>query len=406
MDVVDELKRLVSIPSVTGNEGDIGRYIFNRFRELGCMAELFQVSKNRYNVFAVLPGDGKSDGDSYARNLCLLFHAHMDTVPPYKMKKPFEPVVTEGYLWGRGSVDQKGGIAAVIGTFQKLASDSKRMKRLRESGKRIGFIGVIDEESEHRGSMAMKEMGIGAGYAVVTEPSGLKVGVGCKGTVPVRVTVHGKSSHGCRPWLGKNAIEYAMRIARDVIDSELPVMEIYGMGNLEDPVNLGKTSATINLGIIQGGVAYNIVPDECVLWFDRRLIPGENPDDAVEAIKGIASRYNKINNIKIKVEVARPDWNWEPIKKRGLRPALTPLDSRIVTVAREAHEEITGEKPIVYFTDGYNEMDFLVNDLGIPTIQYGPGDAALCHTNEEKMNIEELKSSVDVYSSIIEKICR
>lgn len=384
MDVVEELKRLIEINSVTGNEGEIGKYLFKRFKDLGCRTELFEVDKNRFNILAVIPG-------RVSGNLGLLFHAHMDTVPPYKMNSPFEPVVKKNHIWGRGSVDQKGGIASVISAFSNVLSEHKSLT----SG--VGFIGVIDEESEHRGSMFLKEMDIHADCAVVTEPSGLKLGTGCKGTLPIKITVAGKASHGCRPWLGVSAVEYGIKVADEITSMDFPVIEIRG---------IGKTKATINLGIIKGGVAYNIVPDECILWFDRRLIPGENQEGIMGNIRKIIEKYNYIPDVAVTAEIARPDWSWEPIKKRGLKPALTDIDSGIVKAVKNAHRSVLKNETKVYFTDGYNEMDFLINDLDIPAVQYGPGDAGLCHTNNEMMDITQLKNAQDVYTQTIRTLCR
>jgi len=384
MDVIEELKRLIKIKSVTCGEGEIVKYLFKRFKELGCKTELFEADKNRFNIFAEIPGKSKG-------NLGLLFHAHMDTVPPYRMKLPFEPVIKENHIWGRGSVDQKGGIASVISAFKNILSGHESLTSS------VGFVGVIDEESEHRGSMFLKEMGISADYAVVTEPSGLKLGIGCKGTLPVKITVLGKSSHGCRPWLGVNAVEYGIKIANEITSMDFPVYEIKG---------IGKAQATINLGIMQGGVAYNIVPDECTLWFDRRLIPGESQEEIIKDIVRIVEKYNHIPDVSVTVEIARPDWDWDPIKKRGLKPALISMDSKIVTAVKNSHRSVLQKEAQVYFTDGYNEMDFLINDLGIPTVQYGPGDAGLCHTNDEMIDITELKNASDVYTEIIKTLCR
>ncbi|MCD6123375.1 MAG: M20 family metallopeptidase [Spirochaetales bacterium] len=384
MDVVKELKRLIKIKSVTGSEGEIGKYLFQRFKKLGCKTELFEVDKSRFNILAVIPGNVND-------KLGLLFHAHIDTVPPYKMKSPFEPIIKDNHIWGRGSVDQKGGIASVITAFENILSEHETLT----SG--VGFVGVIDEESEHRGSMFLKDMDIHADYAVVTEPSGLKLGTGCKGTMPIKIMVKGKASHGCRPWLGVSAVEYCIKAAGEITSMDFPVHEIKG---------IGKTRATINLGIIKGGVAYNIVPDECILWFDRRLIPGETQEEIMRDIHEIIEKYNHIPDVYVTAEIARPDWNWEPIKKRGLKPALTDMESEIVTAVKNAHRSVLKNETKVYFTDGYNEMDFLINDLGIPAVQYGPGDAGLCHTNDEMMDITQLKNAANVYTETIKTLCR
>jgi acetylornithine deacetylase/succinyl-diaminopimelate desuccinylase len=382
MNTIDEAAKLISIASITGNEGDIGRYLDKKFRAMGCQTELIEVVAGRFNVLAVIPG-------VESKRIGVLFHGHMDTVAPYGMVSPFEPLIEEHCLLGRGSVDQKGGIAAVISAFERTLQGQKLARS-------VGFIGVIDEEAEHRGSMAMQEMSLAAECAVVTEPSGLKLGIGCKGTMPYKISVRGKSAHGCRPWLGKNAVVYGMQIAHELLHEELPVSRIEGVG---------EARATLNLGMMQGGVAYNIVPDECTLWFDRRTVPCETQEEVLQAVQETLKKYNRIPDISVQAEIARPDWNWEPIRQRGLMSAMTDINAELVHVVKNAHREHTGALPEIYFTDGYNEMDFLINDLGIPTVQYGPGDGGLCHTDQERLDIRQLETAASVYHSIINMTC-
>jgi len=382
MNVVKEAQELIAIPGVTGDEGRIGEYLYARFRELGCDARLIEAAPDRYNVTAVWPGQEMELG--------LLFHGHLDTIPTYNMEKPFEPLIRDGHIWGRGSVDQKGGIAAALSAFRELIAGGRSLR----CG--VGFVGVIDEESEHRGSMMLKSMGMKAKQAIVTEPSGLKVGLGCKGSIPFTVTVKGRASHGCRPWLGVNAVEYGMKIAAELLAEELPVFK---------PKGLDQVQASLNLGLMNGGVAYNRVPDECELCFDRRLVPGEDQNEIIQRIREIARRYEQKEGLEISVAIARPDWNWQPIKERGLKPAVTDRGESIVAAVINAHRQVAGEEPLLYFTDGYNEMDFLINDLGIPTVQYGPGDSSLCHTDLEKLDIGQLTACASVYLRAILDIC-
>ncbi len=380
----EEVKKLISIQSVTGNEKELAIYLEKRFRSIGCRTELYEAAPGRFNVTAVLGrDDSKQPG--------LLFHGHLDTVAAFKMKDPFSPYESDGYIHGRGSVDQKGGIAAVIAAFEAIADSGDTLK------KPVCFVGVIDEESEHRGSMALKSMGISAEYAVVTEPTGLKLGIGCKGTAPIRITVKGKAAHGCRPWLGINAIQIAMDITRDILNEDLTECYIDG---------IGKVKASWNLGKIEGGDAYNIVAEGCSIWFDRRLVPGETQEQVREEVNRIINKYLRLSDVSVKVEIARPDWNWEPIKKRGLLPALTNLNSGIVEYMKKSHKIVMSEDPLVFFTDGYQEMDFLVNDLGIESIQYGPGDSSLCHTVNEKLSISDLLISAEIYTDLIRLICK
>jgi acetylornithine deacetylase/succinyl-diaminopimelate desuccinylase-like protein len=242
--------------------------------------------------------------------------------------------------------------------------------------------------------MALTQSGLRAQRAIVTEPSGLRVVVGCKGTVPLRIVVHGRAAHGCRPWLGLNAVEKAMLVAQKVLEMDLPEVEL---------PDLGTIKATLNLGLVQGGVAYNIVPDCCELWFDRRTVPGEVPEAVVSEIRAVVDEIvAREPDLQAEVAVARPDWDWEPIAQRGLRATLVPPESDMPNWLAAHHERVHGHAPEWCFTDGYNEMDFLINDMGIPAVQYGPGDSHLCHTNEERLAISDLIMCTQVYSGLIE----
>jgi len=383
MRVIEEAKKLISINSVTGSEKALGYYLEERFRELGCSTRLFEAAENRFNIYAEIKGR-KSELPG------LLFHGHLDTVAAHGMASAFTPALKNGRLYGRGSVDQKGGIAAVITAFEEVLTKGKC------PDKTVAFIGVIDEEAEHRGSMALESMGIKADFAVVTEPTGLRLGIGCKGTAPIRINVRGQAAHGCRPWLGRNAVLAGIDIAQLLMKEELPVYDVEDLGRLQGSINLGK---------IDGGRAYNIVADRCSIWFDRRLVPGETQAAVIGHVNRIISDYDAPDGIIIEAEIARPDWDWEPIKKRGLLPALTDMSSPMVSEIKKAHETELGSLPELFFTDGYQEMDFLINDLGINAVQYGPGDSSLCHTDEEYLDIKQLEHCSRVYLNMIRLLC-
>ena len=383
MNALDEVRKLIAIRSVTGEEAAIARYLEARLADMGCSTMIFEAGPGRFNVYAQYGGDPLAAPG-------LLFHAHMDTVPPHGMESPFEPREEEGQIYGRGSVDQKGGIAAALSALREAIASGRGLS------KPVALVCVIDEESEHRGSMALKEMGIRAEFGVITEPTGLKLGIGCKGTAPILLHVKGKAAHGCRPWLGENAVLAGMDLARILLEEEMPAKTLPGIGEVRGSLNLGK---------MDGGRAYNIVADTCDIWFDRRLIPGETQRDILAHFRETIASYKARPGVSVSAEIARPDWNWEPIKRRGLLPALTDMGSRVIDSLKEAHRSVTGKDPTLFFTDGYQEMDFLVNDLGINAVQYGPGDSSLCHTDNEHLDIGQLGQCARVYSRMIELLC-
>ncbi len=384
-EVVSFTQAIVRQSSVTGQEGELGRFLAQQLEGFGLQVEILEVAPERYNVWAILPGDEPELG--------LLFHSHMDTVPFAAMTSPLSAEITDGHIWGRGSVDQKGGLAASVMAVAAIARSGIRPKR------GLGLALVIDEESEHRGSMALveqmasSELGYAAGcQAIVTEPSSLRLVVGCKGTVPYQIRVQGKAAHGSRPWLGDNAVHGAMQVVTALEGVEYPELTVPGYG----PVK-----GSLNLGVIEGGRAYNIVPDECLIWFDRRTVPGESQEAVLGAVQAILDQLAAGEPaVRGTLSVARPDWDWDPIRERGLWPAVTPDGAPIREMVARHHEAIVGGQPQVYFTDGYNEMDFLINDLGIPTVQYGPGDSTLCHTDEERLSISQLLDATRLYVGV------
>ena len=378
--VIEIAQQIIAIPSVNGNEGPLGEYIAQTLGAAGLHIERQEVTAERFNLLATIHG---RETDS---PLALLFHGHMDSVPPYGMTNAFQPRMENGQIWGRGSVDQKGGLAAAIAAMEAVSRSGFQPVY------GVALAAVIDEEAEHRGSMALAASRLRARAAVVTEPSNLRLVVGCKGTTPLRVTVHGRVAHGSRPWLGINAIEGAMRIAQALLEQPMPSTSLAGLGII---------TASLNLGIIEGGVAYNIVPSQCTLWFDRRTIPGETQESVLATASQVVTNLKAQDPaLDAKVEIARPDWQWLPIVERGLRPAMTPQGAAIIERLGCCHQQIVGQAVTYGFADAYNEMDFLINDMGIPTVQYGPGDPSLCHTDAECLNVAQLITASRVYLAL------
>lgn len=380
--IVQFAQDLIRIDSITGNEGKLGKFLVSYLEKNGFNVDTHEVAPDRYNVYATLPGE---DSESY-----LMFHSHMDTVPFGAMADPLSAEIKDEHIWGRGAVDQKGGLAASVMALTAIAKSNHKLKGS------LSLAIVVDEESEHRGSMGLVDRALRAHQAIVTEPSGLRVVVGCKGTLPFRILVKGKASHGARPWLGVNAVHQSMRVLKALENLE------YMETSIPD---YGVVKGSLNLGVIEGGRAYNIVPDECQLWFDRRTVPGENPQLVIDQIQGILDGLSSSENksdlpIESELVIDRPDWNWDPIRIRGLKPTMTQADAQIKDLVINTHQNHIGDTPEIYFTDGYNEMDFLINELNIPTIQYGPGDSTLCHTDVECLSMQQLVDATNIYYQV------
>lgn len=373
--VVEFAQALIRVPSVTGAERAAALLVAETCERAGLEVTMRKVHGERPNVLAIWPGASPTIG--------LLLHGHTDTIPFLDMRDPTSAALEDGVIWGRGSVDQKGGLAAAVMALCALARSGRRLR------KSVALAAVIDEESEHRGSAALVEDGLQAECAITTEPSDLRLLVACKGTAPIRIRFTGVLAHGSNPWLGVSAIEMAARTMAALKRLELRTVELPGIGAMQ---------ASLNFGLIQGGSAYNNVADACSLWLDRRLVPGETQQTALAELREVLAKLARDDaSFRAEAEIARPDWSWPFIRERGLKPARTAPDSAVARALAAAHRSVTGAAVEIGYTHGYNDGDFLVNDLGIPTVNYGPGESARSHTAAEKLRIDQLLSAARVY---------
>jgi acetylornithine deacetylase/succinyl-diaminopimelate desuccinylase family protein len=374
-DIIAFTQRFVQIASINGQEGHAAAFIADNCAEAGLRVTVRPVLLDRPNVLVVYPGKVDDIG--------LLFHGHTDTIPFLGMEKPLSAEIKDGNIWGRGSVDQKGGLAAAIQAMIALARSGIRLM------KSVAIAAVIDEESEHRGSMALVDDRLKADAAIITEPSDLHMLVANKGTAPIRINFTGVLAHGSNPWVGVNAIEMAAKTILRLNTLDLKSVDIPGVGVMK---------ASFNAGLIEGGTAYNNVADSCSIWLDRRTVPGENQWTALAQIHELLRQIaTEDQTFKASAEIARPDWKWDKIRQRGLCPALTSPESPLAKAIAQAHYSVSKQDVTIGYTNGYNDGDFLVNDLGIPTVNYGPGESHRSHTAKEMLRIDHLLTAVKVY---------
>lgn len=376
-------RELVRVNSVNPNlaqgssEAPAVDFLAEASREAGLRVSVEEVVPGRPNFLGVLPGERDE--------IALVFLGHTDTVPPLGMRDPLSGEIEEDAIWGRGSVDMKGGLAASLHALFALAASGVRLR------KSVAVSAVIDEESEHRGAYALEQGGFRAESCIVTEPSDLRLVLGCKGTAPIRIGFEGVLAHGSNPWLGVNAIEKACRAVLALFEMEPKAVHIPELGL--------EVRGSVNVGIIEGGTQYNNVADACSVFIDRRMVPGETQAGCVEEIEALLDRLAAVDpEFKFEVEISRPDWRWEPIKRRGLNPAYTPASASVARALRAAHRHLHGEEAALGYTNGYLDMDFVVNGLGIPTVNYGPGEAARAHTSEERLRLDQLLAAAGVYT--------
>jgi len=387
LDPVETLRQLVAIPSVNpmGGAGKDTPFLETRltehleqlFRRLGLRVERQPVAGNRENLIARL--DGSIPPEDGGR--VVLFDAHQDTVPAEGMTiAPFTPEVREGRLYGRGSCDTKGGMAAMLTAVARLAE-------LRPSNRPTVLVCcTVDEEYGFSGARALTELWTGRqsgivprrpDVAVIAEPTDLDVVVAHKGVVRWKCHTAGRACHSAQPEAGENAI---YRMARALVAVERYAREVVA-GTRSHPL---CGAATLSVGTIHGGTSVNTVPDRCTIEIDRRLPPGEAPEDA---------RRELIEYLRRATE---PTFSvqHDPPSMQG--PALSdefngPLAEELAQVVRM----VTGgcrKAGVAYATNAA-----LYSVAGVPSVVFGPGRLDQAHTKDEWLPLDQLHQAAEIY---------
>lgn len=357
--VVSLLQDLVRIPSHE-NESAVVELLCSRLRAQGIPFQTRLVGpEGRSNVVATW-GRGERS---------LIFNSHMDTVAPGEASgwkcPPFAAEIRDGRLYGRGSADAKGPLAAMVVAFESIARERPDLRG------RLVLTAVAYEEQSGLGTQAEVAAGTRADAAVVGEPTGLQVCVAHKGVLRLRVSTHGRAAHASEPWEGDNAIS---RMTAVLAALEGLAARIAGR---RDPL-LGP--ATLVPTMIEGGIGRNVVPPACSLLLDRRLLPAEGGEQA---------------RVEVEAVVAPLGCTVEQITL--VEPAATPADAAIVRTALGARTAMLGDPSQAVGFGACCDMSFLRNDGAIPTVILGPGSLSQAHKSDEHIEVGELERAVEVY---------
>jgi acetylornithine deacetylase len=337
-----------------------------RFRDLGIPSLRQPIAPGRDNLLAWYEAP-----DSRRR---ILFDVHQDTVPADGMTiPPFVPEIREGRLFGRGSCDVKGSLAAMLAAFTRLV-------RERPAGSASVLLAcTVDEEFTHTGSSRLAATDHGAELAVVAEPTLLNL-VDChKGALRWKIHTRGLACHSSTPHLGVNAI-YRMGRVLEVLEA------CAGSLSRSDPHPiLGPPS--LSVGRIEGGQSVNVVPDWCTIEVDRRVNPGEEPSQCLEQVaQMLTERLGTLDGIEL-------DPPWINL------PPLVPRASRWLEPLRDAIAAATGRRPEVLGVPFGTDAGPL-SASGLPCVVFGPGDIAQAHTKDEWIDLEQVQLAAEAYFRI------
>lgn len=331
-DVFKLTRQLVDIESVTNHEAAVGEYLLNTLSLLGArfsgQVERCPVKADLFNVFA------------HWGEPVVTLSTHMDTVPPF-----FPSREDEEFVWGRGSADAKGIIASMIGAAEALL----------ESGVRnFGLLFVVGEERNSAGAIAAAESPRGSRFLINGEPTENKLALATKGLVRFEVEAHGRLAHSAYPELGESAIEKLLDVLQEVRKIRLP----------EDPL-LGRS--TMNIGVISGGRAPNVIPDAAMAEIAVRLV-------------GDAARIREAM-----------------IRAVGDRAELR----EVLAIPAIRFDRLDGfETSVVAYT---TDVPVFGNTWGKPYL-LGPGNIHLAHTSEERVPKKELLAASRIYQEMVKKL--
>jgi acetylornithine deacetylase/succinyl-diaminopimelate desuccinylase family protein len=375
LELLMEMVKAPSHPGVPRQEEAAALALAAYLRERGLPADLVEVREGRPNVVASIAGPKPGPH--------LLFCGHLDTVPPNAGSPAdfFSAAIRDERMFGRGTVDMKGALAAMAGALGDIR-DSGGLA----SG-RVTLAAVIDEEMESLGAEALIRSGFQADGAVIGEPTGNRVAIGHKGLEWLEVGFTGRAAHGSTPEAGISAIAAAAHFVSLVERELVPSFE-----RRRDPV-LGLPA--INMGTIHGGQQPSMVAADCTIQLDRRWVTTETIDRV----------FGDVESILAKVREARPGLKTRLERMPGgmatmlhgplvIDPAH-PLVGAALGAFGDLGRAVAPTSVFPAWTDGA----LLSREAGIPTLVWGPGELALAHSAEESVPLDEILLAARLYAA-------
>lgn len=375
-DGIDLLRHMVRIDSrnpslVPGAPGELELSTFLRevLSAWGLEARLQEAAPGRKNVVAILRGTG--GGRS------LLFNGHLDVVGVEGMTHAaFAAEERDGRMYGRGSCDMKGGVAAMCAAAARLRGALKGD---------LVVTGVVDEEWQSIGTSALIAAGIRADAAIVTEPTRLALMPAHKGFAWLQAAIHGRAAHGSRWDIGVDAIRHA-----GLLLAELDRHDREELPTRRHPL-LGRPS--LHASSIEGGIGLSTYPDRCVVRIERRTIPGETAADALRELQAACERVRKnVPDFRADVDLlfAQPPSDVAPD---------APISKTVTSVLTQERLE-ADPRGMSAWTDAA-----LLNAAGIPAVCFGPGDMGLAHAAEEYIETRDVERATEVLVAVAKAWC-
>jgi len=325
MNPVALTRHLIDIESTTGHEGAAADFLAHHLEEIGYVVERMPVEGERFNVFA---------RPANIEQPALVFSTHIDTVPPFLPSSE-----DADNIYGRGSCDAKGIIAAQVAACEQL----------RESGKSVGLLFVVGEERDSLGAAVANKNSRGSKFLVNGEPTDNRIALASKGALRTEVTAHGRMAHSAYPELGESAIDKLL----DALQA-LRAMPL--------PHNPDIGPSTMNIGIIEGGRATNVVPDFAKAQLLYRLVAPSAP-----LRESITTAVGSLAEVAFVLDI--------PYMRFVTVPGIPTMTASFTT---DIPQLSAWGKPVLL----------------------GPGSILVAHTDREFLSKAELMQAIELYVQI------
>jgi len=334
---------------------------------LGIDAERQPACPGRDNLLARVEGADPSRA--------LLLECHVDTVGVEGYRgDPFDPVLRDGRLYGRGACDDKAQVAAMVSALAGLTSGGRPRHT-------VLLAAAVGEEYNFTGARALVESGLRADGAVVGEPTELQVVTAHKGAVRMRCITPGIAAHSSDPSAGVNAIYRMARV--------LAALERHAADLIRRAAHPRLGTPTLSVGTIAGGRDTNIVPDRCVISLDRRVLPGEDPDAVIAEIQRAV-----LDDLGL-------DFPVEFVVDLADRPMETPGGAAVTRSLCAACDAVLGHSQVAAVRYGTDASKFAA--VGIPSVVFGAGSIRQAHTVDEYVEIDQVRQATAVLRHLLER---
>lgn len=372
--ISDILSDLIAIPShyPPGETKAICAYTANRLAAAGYRTDIVSNTPPVDNVVARM-GNGHPS---------IVFNAHADTVAVSDRalwdSDPFEASVRDGKLYGLGAGNCKGSMAVQIWLAEEIA------RRGGPASGEVVFTFVGDEERLGPDGLAhLRQTGlVNPDVLICGAQTGLQIITKERGVMWVEVTTSGTSAHAGEPQHGDNAIDRMVRLVGALDRNLRPGLDARTEGLLQ---------STMSIGIIAGGTNTNAVPSHCRLEIDRRLLPSETIDGAVEEIAAVVAGAGE------------PEGSWGVKLLTGTKGFASSDDAPVIAAFRGSIEKITGAPVREVVAVGASDARYFADD-GIVLLSFGPGDAHDGHKANESVPVAELEPAALIQLSVIEEL--